>query len=64
TVPVAIPFTPFYSTAHGIAAGRRQSIHVEDCGLVSKTVGRDAVTVAGAIWPFRIFFASQKTRSG
>ena len=26
-------------------AGRRQSIHVEDCGRIRGTVGRDAVTL-------------------
>ena len=26
-------------------AGRRQSIHVEDCGRIRRTVGRDAVTL-------------------
>ena len=29
-------------------AGRRQSIHVEDCGRIRRTVGRDAVTLHGS----------------
>jgi hypothetical protein len=29
-------------------AGRRQSIHVEDCGRIRRTVGRDAVTLQGS----------------